>query len=152
MEEKTLFDELKELPFEEASKTINEAIKKATIGGKNPAGSRTFKKDSELGVVFSVVESYFKNHGYEFNGIEFALPKKETQRVENLEYDMFDFRKRNRNDHKKMTTEINKQAEEALEKLVIEYPDFSKKDLINYAIYEFAQKHLGGLSNAARTL
>lgn len=134
MDEKNKFEEIKEEGFESAKEKLNGAIKKAMQSGKNPVGSKTFKNDSGLGVVFSVVEKYFNSFNYIFNGTEFVQDKVNSSEFD-VDIDILRFVKEHKKDEcNKTTIKLCPEAERALNAFCEAHNTFSKQDIINYLI------------------
>lgn len=67
-----LYKEFTKLPLEEKVSTINEILAKVMASGKSPKRSKTFARDSGLGVCFSEIEKHLRAYNYVFDGTKFV--------------------------------------------------------------------------------
>lgn len=74
------FNELKSLPIDQQVTELNSIMQKVTASGKPAKRSKTFAKDSGLGVCLSAVEKHMRAYNYVLSGNAFILQEESAMR------------------------------------------------------------------------
>lgn len=127
------FEQIKNEDINIAIEKINSAIKKALLINPKLNHSKTFKKDSGLGVTFSEVERFCNQFGFDFVDNQFV--KKVDSKVEEVDYTFYKINK-NQYGHplKKASVQLYDNVLDELNSLYEQFPHLNKSDILNAII------------------